>query len=102
MMNKQVGLNKCIEKKDVFFLGLMYSDKTLEEAETYSKAGIQMAPHIFQENLLMGFANRRDVSLKVIHVPPIGSYPIHYKKALMHTNKWKDCSRMLLIWFGKW
>ena len=79
-----------IDGIDVFFLGLMYSDATLEEARTCSKVGIQMAPHIFQQNLLKGFADRQDVSLKVIHVPPIGSFPIHYKKALMHTNRWKD------------
>ena len=88
-MNKQGGSNKYIEKKDVLFLGLMYSDKTLEEAETCSKAGIQMAPHIFQQNLLRGFSNRGDVSLKVINVPPIGSYPIHYTKAFIHDDKWK-------------
>lgn len=75
--------------KDVFFLGLIYSDATLEEARTSSKAGIQMAPHIFQENLLKGFADRQDVSLKVLHVPPIGSFPIHYKRALMHSVRWR-------------
>lgn len=75
--------------KEIFFLGLMYSEKTLEAAKADSKAGIQMAPHIFQNNLLKGFENQRDLNVKVIHVPPIGSYPIHYKRAMMHTDKWK-------------
>lgn len=74
--------------KDVFFLGLMYSKHSLEEAKTNSKTGLQMAPHIFQQNLLKGFANRDDINLRVFHVPPVGSYPIHYKKAILHTDDW--------------
>ena len=81
--------------KDVFFLGLMYSDQTLKEAGEMSKAGIQMAPHIFQQNLLRGFTDRPDISLRVIHVPPIGSYPINYKKAVLHESVWKDGYRQI-------
>lgn len=82
--------NNTNNVKEVFFLGLMYSDETLDEARSCSKAGVQMAPHIFQQNLLRGFSDRGDVSLKVIHVPPLGSFPIHYKKAVMPTLNWKS------------
>ena len=89
-MKDQTGIQGKQKKKEVYVLGLMYSDHSLEDARTNSKAGIQMAPHVFQQNLLRGFAKREDVSLRVLHVPPIGSYPIHYKRAVIHADKWKD------------
>lgn len=89
-MKKQKNVQNKRDAKDVFVLGLMYSENTLEDAKTSSKVGLQMAPHIFQQNLLKGFENREDVSLKVIHVPPIGSYLLHYKRAVIHTERWKE------------
>ena len=45
--------------KDVFFLGLMYSKQTLEDAKEDSKAGIQMAPHIFSKIFLKDLQKER-------------------------------------------
>lgn len=87
MKSKQLKRER--NSREVIVLGLMYSDSILEEAKYNSMAGIQMAPHIFQQNLLKGFESRSDIDLKVITVPPIGSYPIHYKKAVIHDDKWK-------------
>ena len=75
--------------KEIIFLGLLYSDRTLEEAAECSTVGLQMAAHIFQQNMLKGFTDRDNIHLKVLNVPPIGSYPIHYKKAVLHTDRWK-------------
>lgn len=82
-------MRKKAAAKEVFFLGLMYSDDGLDEAKKYSKAGLQMAPQIFQQNLLKGLEDREDVSLSVIHVPLIGSYPIHYNKLLIKDKRWR-------------
>ncbi len=41
-----------------------------------------MAPHLFQKRLIDGFRKCDGVDLTVINVPPIGSFPMHYKKIL--------------------
>lgn len=64
----------------IIFLGLMFCDKSLEEAHRLCKQGVQMAPHLFEKKLTDGFKACKDVSLEIIAVPPIGSYPINYNK----------------------
>lgn len=72
----------------VFFLSLMYSEQTLQEAKKISKCTPQMAPHFFNENLICGFEQCEDVDLSVLNVPPIGSFPTNCKKILMPETKW--------------
>lgn len=83
------------EKLRVFFLGLLFSDKTMKEAQEKSKVGIQMAPHIFQTNLLKGFKEIDNVDISVINTPPIGSFPVHYKRMIMHAEKWNNNYRQI-------
>ena len=73
---------------NVILLGLLYSEQTLNEAKKRSKTTIQMAPHLFQTNLIKGFESAKDVALTVYNVPPVGSFPTHYKRLFMPKVKW--------------
>lgn len=75
---------------NIVVLGLMFCDESLQEAYEYSKCGIQMAPHIFQRNLLYGFKQCHNVNVKVYNIPPIGSFPINYKKIISGQYKWQE------------
>lgn len=70
----------------VIFLGLMFSDESLEDAYKYSKAGVQMAAHTFQKNLVEGLRTQSDIN--VISIPPVGSYPFNYKKLFVEQRRW--------------
>lgn len=71
----------------LIFLGLLYTDETIKNREKYSKKGLQMAPHVFQSNLLQGF-DRNNIKVEVLSVPPIGSFPINCKKLFFKKEKW--------------
>ncbi len=73
----------------IVLLGLMFSDKSLEDAKKYSKSAVQMAPHLFQKRLTEGLL-QCDVELKICSVPPIGSYPFNYKKLLLKERKYNN------------
>lgn len=73
---------------NVLFLGLMYSDKTLVEARSYSKAPLQMAAHTFQMNLISGLESIEGVSVKVVNLPAVGSFPINCKKVIFKKQAW--------------
>ncbi len=64
----------------LLFMGLLFDENSLADAYKYSKCGVQMAPHLFQKKLIDGFCVCDNVDLTVINVPPIGSFPMHYKK----------------------
>lgn len=74
----------------VIFLGLMFSPASLEEAYTASKCGVQMAPHLFQKKLTDGLASIDGVNLHIVNVPPVGSFPMHYKKPYVKAVQWGD------------
>lgn len=78
----------------IFLLGLMFTEKSLYEAHKYSKCGIQMAPHVFQQNLQNGF-EENGVNLRVINIPPIGSFPNHYRKLLIHSEIWGEGNKQI-------
>lgn len=72
----------------IFVLGLMFSEESLEKAYKHSKCGVQIAPHVFQRNLISGFENLQDVDLTVLNIIPIGSYPKRYKKLFIKEKTW--------------
>ena len=55
----------------------------LKSVQENSKTPVQMAPHVFQTNLINGLRDISEVKLQTVCVPPIGSYPFHYKKFLI-------------------
>ena len=65
----------------------MFSDTSLAEAYKYAKGGVQMATHLFQAKLLKGL-DREDIDLTVYNVPPVGSFPISYKKLTIKEHTW--------------
>lgn len=67
----------------LIFLGLLFNETSLKQAYRDSKRGVQMAPHLFQSRLIHGLYEIDNVKTYVIHVPPIGSYPMNYKNALI-------------------
>lgn len=74
----------------VIFLGLLFCEESLKRAIQMTKCGIQYAPHMFQKNLLEGFANMDDVDLHVINVPPTGSFPINSKELFSKSYRWGE------------
>ena len=73
----------------------MFDEEGLEEVKKCSKTSIQMATHNFQKTLVSGLSCRDDVNLHIINIPPIGSYPINYKKLFIGGKHWgKDNYRI--------
>lgn len=75
---------------NIIMLGLFFSDKALKNAYNESKCGVQIAPHKFQTNLLSGFEALENINVRAINIPPIGSYPIHYKRLIIKRELWGD------------
>ena len=80
---------------NIVVLGLMFCDESLQEAYNYSKCGLQMAPHVFQYNMLYGFEQCHNVNVKVYNIPPIGSFPINYKKIISKQYIWKGNNKQI-------
>lgn len=78
--------NKENSDMNIIFLGLMFCDLSLNDAYRNSTCGVQIATHTFQENLINGILDLNNLS--VINVPPIGSFPIHYKKPYIRKKHW--------------
>ena len=74
----------------ILFLGTMFSPHSLEEAYKASKCGVQMAPHLFQDRLIQGLKADENTSVTVFNVPPVGSFPMNYKKLYIHGHKWEE------------
>ena len=72
----------------VIFLGLMFSHKSLEEAYAASKCGMQMAPHLFQKKLTDGLSSLENVQTHIVNIPPVGSFPMNYKKLYVKGMQW--------------
>lgn len=74
----------------IVFLNLMFMGNMLDSAMEDSKTPVQMATHVFQTNLLNGLKNIPDVVVNQICVPPIGSYPFHYKRLVIGKKEYMD------------
>lgn len=74
----------------ILFLGTMFSPHSLEEAYKASKCGVQMAPHLFQDRLIQGLKADENTFVTVFNVPPVGSFPMNYKKLYIHGHKWEE------------
>lgn len=72
----------------IVILGLLFSNESLEYAYKYSKAGVQMAPHMFQKRMIQGIRSVPEVEAKVLNIPPVGSYLINYRKLFIRNRKW--------------
>ena len=72
----------------VIFVGLMFSERSLLDAHKYSPIGVQMAPQNFQKNLIHGMEACEDVTVDLVNVIPVGSYPKNYKKLFIKGGKW--------------
>lgn len=73
---------------NVIYLGLMFDEVALEVARTKSKAGLQMAVHNFQKNLCNGLEKQENISLHIINVLPVGSFPLNYKDIRIKDVVW--------------
>jgi len=74
----------------IVFLSLMFSDSSLKSAYRDSKCGVQIATHSFQDKLIGGL--RMMGNVMNCNIRPIGSFPIHYKTAIMKSGKWSNNS----------
>ena len=79
----------------VIFLGLLFCDKSLQEALKNSKVGVQYAPHKFQTNLIDGLKQFPDIDLSVLNVPPTGSFPINSKQLISGKQLWGDNAKQV-------
>ena len=79
---------KTVDKKFVL-LGLMFSEEMLFNVFSETKTYVNMAPHLFQTKLLNGFRTN-GIKMKVFNVPPIGSYPVNYKRLFLNKRVWND------------
>lgn len=75
---------------NIIFLGLMFCDESLNEAYVLSKTGVQMAPHKYQSSLISGLRKNNQCNLYVINIPPVGSFPINYKKLFLKELRWGE------------
>ena len=66
----------------------MFCEASLQDAYKDVKRGISIAPHVFQKNLLDGFAQIEDVEVDVLNIPPVGSFPINNKRLFAKTYRW--------------
>ncbi len=73
--------------KKILFLGLLFNERSLYDAYKCSKCGVQMAPHIYQKRIIDGIRNRSDTELSLLSVPPVGSFPMNYKKPIIKNEK---------------
>ncbi len=84
---------------NIVLCGLMFSENSLREAQFYSKTGIQMAPHLFQSNLLAGLKQLGgDVRVSAVNVTPIGSFPMHYRRLAVRRELWDDGNVQIGYW----
>lgn len=79
----------------IIFLGLLYSENSMNEAGKYSKRGLQMAPHTFQSTLLGGMNQLEGIDVSVFNIPPVGSFPINYKRPFIKKEKWGEDSTQI-------
>ena len=79
----------------VVFLGLLFCEESLQNALKFSKNGVQYAPHKFQTNLLKGLEGHCDLDLRVINVPPTGSFPINNKQLFSKKYIWGEQSTQI-------
>ncbi len=68
----------------------MFDEKSLEEASVKSKTGLQMATHNFQKSLCVGLSKQENIDFHILNIPPIGSFPFHYKKISIKNIIWDD------------
>ena len=71
----------------IIFLGLMYSEKSLKLAYKEDKVRVQVAPQVFQDNLIKGF-NENQTPIKVLNVPPTGSFPKNNRRLFFKKMSW--------------
>ncbi|WP_294707352.1 glycosyltransferase [uncultured Fusobacterium sp.] len=74
---------------DIVVLGLLFSEESLEFAYKDSKVGVQVAPHMFQKKMLEGIKNVSNVNVTLVNIPPVGSYPLKYKKMFLKDRIWE-------------
>ena len=79
----------------VIFLGLLFCEESLQKTIQTSKCGVQYAPHLFQKNLLEGFADMEDVDLHIINVPPTGSFPMNNKELFSKSYQWGEQAKQI-------
>lgn len=73
----------------IILCGLMFSNSGLQVAKKNSKTSLQMASHTFLTNLANGLTSvSDDVDLSIINIPPVGSFPMNYKRLLIEREPW--------------
>lgn len=77
-----------MDKFNIIFLSLMFSEESLKKAYHDSKCGVQIATHVFQDNIYKGFLAQENVNISIINILPVGSFPLNYRKAVISTKDW--------------
>lgn len=70
----------------MLFLGCLFKEEDEKKILELSNSGVSNAVNTFQWNLLKGLNNT--TSIDIINILPVGTYPKHYKRLFLKTNKW--------------
>lgn len=70
----------------MLFLGCLFKEEDEKKILELSNSGVSNAANTFQWNLLNGLNNT--TSIDIINILPVGTYPKHYKRLFLKTNKW--------------
>jgi len=70
----------------MLFLGCLFKEEDEKKILELSNSGVSNAVNTFQWNLLNGLNNT--TSIDIINILPVGTYPKHYKRLFLKTNKW--------------
>lgn len=72
---------------NILFLCCAYSDLQTKFYQSISKRGYQYAAQNFQEALIDGFHGSNDVTLRVLSIPSLSTYPQGCTKLWIHDNE---------------
>lgn len=76
-------------KKQIIFLGTLYSPDRENEIMHNIKTNISNAPNVFQWNLLRGLSELLCDGPEIINVLPVGTWPCQYRKLILTSKSWQ-------------
>lgn len=77
------------KKKNILYLGKLYSPKLLKTIIKDSKGKISMSNHNFEMSLLNGLCQQNNINLKCVIIPGVYSFPYNNKKFYTPSENYK-------------
>lgn len=77
------------KKKNILYLGKLYSPKLLKTIITDSKGKVSMSNHNFEMSLLNGLCQQNNINLKCVIIPGVYSFPYNNKKFYTPSENYK-------------